>query len=129
MARLPRAVARRTRRSLPEEWFLGPLEARVLSALMEGGPGTVADVARQLRPTLAYTTVMTELAILHGKGLANRRKEGRGYRYEARMSREQLRQAMATELVTQVREDFGEYARAAESTTAESKHRQKRKRP
>jgi len=73
-------------------------------------------VAGRLRPELAYTTVMTELAMLHRMGLAGRQKEGRAYRYEARMDRNELRQAMAAELVRQVREDFGEYARAAETS-------------
>lgn len=57
---------------------------------MDGGPGNVADVARRLRPELAYTTVMTELAMLHRMGLADRQKEGRGYRYEAHMDRDEL---------------------------------------
>lgn len=81
---------------------------------MEGGPGNVSEIARRLRPEPAYTTVMTELAMLHRMGLADRQKEGRGYRYEAHMDRDELQQAMATELTRQLREDFGDYTRAAE---------------
>jgi predicted transcriptional regulator len=108
---------------------LGPLEARVMRALMDGGPGNVSDVARRLRPELAYTTVMTELAMLHRMGLADRQKEGRGYRYEARMKPGQLREAMAAELVTQIREDFGRYAHAAGAGSPGRKDRRKRARP
>jgi predicted transcriptional regulator len=93
---------------------------------MEGGPGNVSDLLRRLRPELAYTTVMTELAMLHRIGLADRQKEGRGYRYEARMDRDQLRQAMATELATQLREDFGEYARSAKTGSRARAPRRKR---
>lgn len=48
----------------------------MLAGLMDGGPGTVAEVAKRLRPTPAYTTVMTELVALAG--------EGAGYAPEAR---------------------------------------------
>lgn len=71
---------------------------------------------------------MTELAMLHRIGLADREKDGRGYRYQARMNREQLRQAMATELLTQVREDFGEYARGPETARPAPNSQRKRKR-
>lgn len=127
MDRLPPALVRRRKRQSPEEWFLGPLEARVLRALIDAGPGSVSDVAQRLRPELAYTTVMTELGMLHRIGLADREKDGRGYRYKARMNREQLRQAMAAELLTQVREDFGEYAREVESGRSSRSSRLKRK--
>lgn len=129
MARLPEPLARRRKRGSPEEWFLGPLEARVLGALIDGGPGNVSEVAQRLRPALAYTTVMTELAMLHRIGLADRRKEGRGYRYEARMGRDELRQAMAAELVSQIREDFGTYARAAETGRRTPSARRRRPKP
>jgi predicted transcriptional regulator len=45
---------------------------------------TVSDVQRRLGAAgaeLAYTTVMTVLSRLHGKGLLIRRKEGRRFRY------------------------------------------------
>lgn len=95
---------------------------------MEGGPGKVSAVAERLRSELAYTTVMTELAMLYRMGLANRQREGRAYRYEARMDRNELRQAMASELFTQLREDFGEYARAAETESPARGPRRKRQR-
>jgi predicted transcriptional regulator len=41
-------------------------------------PGEVRD---QLDPELAYTTVMTILSRLHGKGLVHRERAGRAYVY------------------------------------------------
>lgn len=44
-------------------------------------PLTPGQVRHALRRDLAYTTVMTTLARLHAKGLANRLKVGRAYAY------------------------------------------------
>lgn len=127
MSRLPRALARRAKPARPEEWFLGPLEARVLAALMDGGPGSVADVAMRLRPTLAYTTVMSELVTLHRKGLAERQKQGRAYRYEAVMSADDLRRAMVGELTARLLEDFGDHAVAEMAATFGPRPRRRRR--
>lgn len=60
----------------------GELEAAVLQALQAAGtalsPGEVRD---RLDADLAYTTVVTILSRLHGKGVLDRRKSGRSYVY------------------------------------------------
>ena len=63
----------------------GELEAEVLAvlqALQAAGtalsPGEVRD---RLDADLAYTTVVTILSRLHGKGVLDRRKSGRSYVY------------------------------------------------
>jgi predicted transcriptional regulator len=60
----------------------GELEAAVLAALQAAGvalsPGDVRD---RLDADLAYTTVVTILSRLHGKGVLERRKAGRSYVY------------------------------------------------
>ena len=60
----------------------GELEAAVLAALQAAGvalsPGEVRD---RLHADLAYTTVVTILSRLHGKGVLERRKAGRSYVY------------------------------------------------
>ena len=43
----------------------------------------------QRERSLAYTTVMTVMDNLHGKGLVRRHKEGRAYVYEPVLSREE----------------------------------------
>ncbi|MGH3437772.1 MAG: BlaI/MecI/CopY family transcriptional regulator [Sciscionella sp.] len=62
----------------------GSLERDVLGVLVAGGrPMTPAEVRDMLEGNLAYTTVMTVLARLHGKGAVNRKAAGRGYAYSA----------------------------------------------
>lgn len=60
----------------------GELESEVLAALWAAGAAmTPAEVREELGGTLAYTTVMTTLGRLFEKGLADRRRVGRGYAY------------------------------------------------
>jgi predicted transcriptional regulator len=67
----------------------GPLEERVLEALWRSPHGlSVRDVRLALGDGLAYTTVMTTLDRLYKKGVLERQREGRAFRYAARASRE-----------------------------------------
>ncbi|HEX3713121.1 MAG TPA: BlaI/MecI/CopY family transcriptional regulator [Trebonia sp.] len=60
----------------------GQLEAAVLRELQQaGGPLSPAEVRERVGGGLAYTTVVTILSRLHGKGLLSRHKAGRVYRY------------------------------------------------
>ena len=69
----------------------GALEADVLRVLWRvDGPITPAEVRAGLGTELAYTTVMTILARLWQKGLAERTKEGRAYAYSAVVSESEL---------------------------------------
>ena len=70
------------------EKILGPLEAAVMRAMWAAGrPLTVRELLdalnRERAKTLAYTTVMTVMSRLAGKGILHQRREGRTYRYEA----------------------------------------------
>ena len=53
----------------------------------DGKEMQVRDVAAQLDPSLAYTTVMTLLVRLANKGLLRRRRRGNAYAYQPRISR------------------------------------------
>ncbi|MDQ1470162.1 MAG: hypothetical protein QOJ99_1642 [Bryobacterales bacterium] len=71
-----------------------PLEMMCLNALWDIGEGNVEDVRKvisQDRP-LAYTTVLTLLDRLARRGAVARRKQGRGFRYQATAERNRLRQ-------------------------------------
>ncbi|MFF5310960.1 BlaI/MecI/CopY family transcriptional regulator [Streptomyces massasporeus] len=58
----------------------GELEALVLSALREaGGPATAGWVQERLGGDLAYTTVITILTRLLGKGAVSRERAGRSF--------------------------------------------------
>jgi predicted transcriptional regulator len=64
-----------------------------LSVLWPIGEGTVRDIHRALaasRPR-AYTTVMTIMDRLEQKGIVTRRKVGKAFHYQARLSAEEAR--------------------------------------
>ncbi|SIR36460.1 BlaI/MecI/CopY family transcriptional regulator [Micromonospora avicenniae] len=73
---------------------LGDLERAVMDVLWDSVPSTsdgvtVREVADALAGReLAYTTVMTVLDRLAGKGMVQRQREGRAWRYRAAASRE-----------------------------------------
>jgi predicted transcriptional regulator len=72
---------------------LGELERAVMDVLWDGtipvAGVTVRDVAEALQDRdLAYTTVMTVLDRLAGKGMVQRQREGRAWRYRPSASRE-----------------------------------------
>ena len=60
----------------------GPLEAAVLAVVAAAGePVAVSDVQRKLPGSPAYTTVMTTLSRLAGKGALTQARDGRAFRY------------------------------------------------
>ena len=58
-------------------------EADVMQVLWDRGPSVVAEVRASLKDKLAYTTVLTILRTLEGKGFVRHEEEGRGHRYFA----------------------------------------------
>lgn len=75
---------------------LGPLEAQAMQVLWERPDElSVRDVHQGLGGELAYTTVMTTLDRLFKKGLLERRREGRGFVYQARLSRAEHSRGLA----------------------------------
>lgn len=68
----------------------GSLSGAALRLLWCRGELSVAEAAERLRgersQPLAYTTVLTIFGRLHDKGLLERRKVGRQYRYRASMT-------------------------------------------
>jgi predicted transcriptional regulator len=72
---------------------LAPLELECLSVLWPMGEGTVREIHRALaasRPR-AYTTVLTIMDRLEQKGIVARRKLGRAFHYQARLSADEAR--------------------------------------
>lgn len=66
-------------------------EADVMQVLWEHGPSLVAEVREQLSDELAYTTVLTVLRTLEGKGYVGHEEEGRGHRYYASIKQQAAR--------------------------------------
>ena len=68
----------------------GELEAVIMDRLWDRGhPALVREIVEDLREdrALAYTTVMTVMDNLHGKGWLRRERDGRAWRYEPTGSR------------------------------------------
>jgi len=80
---------------------LAPLELECLSALWPMGEGTVRDIHREIAVTRprAYTTVMTIMDRLEQKGIVSRRKVGKAYLYQARLSAEEARASAVDKIV------------------------------
>jgi predicted transcriptional regulator len=78
---------------------LGKLEREVMDEAWRRGEVSVRDVFRAFDERTAYTTLMTTLDRLHKKGLLERRKDGRAFLYAPRVSREQLEQGVAEDVI------------------------------
>lgn len=74
-----------------------------MNLLWDRGDATVREMLERLGGTLAYTTVMTVLDRLHGKGQVIRRKEGMAWRYRAAEAREAVLGQKAAALLTDAR--------------------------
>ena len=79
----------------PVETTFGVLERDVLDVLWVQPDLAVRDVQALLSRPVAYTTVMTTLDRLYKKGVLERRRVGRAFRYSPAVSREQLRASIA----------------------------------
>ena len=71
------------------EIALTPRELDVMSILWARGSGTVAEVQDALGDELVYTSVLSALQTLEGKGHVRHEREGRAYRYFPTVSQEQ----------------------------------------
>ena len=85
---------------MDEVWRLGETPGR---AVLDG-LNARSDRVR------AYTTIMTILHRLHGKGLLSRRREGKGDVYVATLSREEYADARAAAQVGALVDEWGELA-------------------
>lgn len=81
----------------------GALEAEVLAVLQTAGePLTPGEVIERLGGRLSYSTVVTVLTRMHGKGTLNRRRRGRAFAYTpvldaAGMAAQRMRQVLESE--------------------------------
>jgi predicted transcriptional regulator len=95
---------------------LHELENEVMEEIWGRGEATVRDVQEALNArgekTRAYTTVLTVMIRLDGKGLLVRRRAGRLDVYAPAMSRDDYLRARAESEVAALVEDFGDLALA-----------------
>lgn len=78
---------------------LGKLERRVMDETWRRGEVSVREVCQSFDEQVAYTTVMTTLDRLHKKGLLSRRKDGRAFIYSPRVSRAEMEQGVARDVI------------------------------
>ncbi len=68
-------------------------EADLMQVLWDRGPSLVSEVREALQDKLAYTTVLTVLRTLEGKGYVSHDEEGRGHRYFASVKQQVARKS------------------------------------
>ena len=73
-------------------------EAEFMEVLWDKGPSTVAEVREHLRDDPAYTTVLTILRNLEGKGYVGPSKDGRAHRYAPLIERDAARRSALRDL-------------------------------
>jgi len=98
---------------------LGQAQAEIMNAFWERPEGATvpelhADLnrrrGRKRSPAPAYTTVLTFVQRLHARGLLEREREGRGHRYRAALTRDDLLAAWSDELIERLFADYGDVA-------------------
>jgi predicted transcriptional regulator len=78
---------------------LGKLEQRVMEETWRRGEASVREIFTAFDEVIAYTTLMTTLDRLHKKGLLSRRKDGRAFLYSPRVSRQEMEQGVAKDVI------------------------------
>lgn len=93
---------------------LHELESEVMEEVWRQGSATVREVLHALNESSgkerAYTTIMTILSRLERKGVLVRHKQGKGFIYSARATREEYLEALAEAEVEALVDEFGEVA-------------------
>ena len=98
--------------------YLGGLQAEVMGIFWERESATVREVVDELnkrrrkrrKDEFAYTTVLTLISRLYARELLEREPEGRGFRYEAAKTRQELLAELSDQLIDRLLGDFGEVA-------------------
>lgn len=80
---------------------LGDLQLKIMQALWDGGPATVAGVQQRLdcKNPLAYTTVATMLRKMEARGLVTHQASGRRFIYSPAIAAGEVTRSMANDLV------------------------------
>jgi predicted transcriptional regulator len=98
---------------------MGDLEAEIMECVWDLGTASVREVHHCLaeRREIAYTTVMTVMSRLAGKGLLTSRPEGRAYVYQASCSRDEYCAGQVRSFMSQM---LGEADRAVLASFVDS---------
>ena len=77
-------------------------EIDVMEVLWERGSSLVGEVRVALKDELAYTTVLTILRTLEGKGYVGHKQDGRGHRYFATVKQQAAQQSALRHLTSRL---------------------------
>jgi predicted transcriptional regulator len=96
------------------EKMLGALEAQVMQVMWDAPtPRTVLEVRDELETRgkdAAYTTIMTTLGRLYTKGLLRREAQGKAYYYTPQVTRRELTDSVAQQVMSGLVGSFAEPA-------------------
>jgi BlaI family penicillinase repressor len=79
-----------------------PRELDIMAILWDNGPSTAAEVRGMLKADLAHNTVLTWLTLLEQKGYVAHTKDGRSFRFHARIPHKEAGLMMLNRLIDQV---------------------------
>ncbi len=80
----------------------GELEEKVMNIIWDKKSATVSQVKEALKDKFAYTTIMTVMDRLYKKGILQREKEGKGYRYYPTLTKEEFEKELAKKVVKEI---------------------------
>ena len=86
---------------------LGRLERQVMDIVWQHEAVSVKDVQAEIPRRVAYTTVMTTMDRLFKKGMLDRERDGRAFRYRAAFTRQDLERVVTTGLFRALLETGG----------------------
>ena len=103
MATFDRRTKRQRESDGPLARYLGELQAEVLEVFLRRDSATVREALEEMnerrKRKLAYTTVLTLVSRLYGRGFLKREAEGRRFRYRAVKDREGLLGDLSDQLI------------------------------
>ncbi len=90
------------------EYSLTELQLAIMDILWEGEEPSLAEIHDGLRAdrSIAQSTVATLLSRMEAKGVLERYREGRRYRYRPLVSREQVRRSVVSEFSERIERLF-----------------------
>ena len=98
----------------------GDLEGAIMEQVWAAGrPLLVREILQALEPERAYNTVWTVTEILFRKGWLAREKDGRAYRYQATVSRDEYTGDLMGEALAASTDRAAAFRRFAERISAE----------
>ena len=102
---------------LENKLMLGPLEQKVMEYVWSNKDVSCREIHEHIstieNKEIAYTTILTILDRLFNKGLLSRKKAGKSYIYNYKMSKQQTLKIFAKNMISSLVDRFGDDALGA----------------